>query len=57
MDTTTTTDSSYVSIKLPKEVYDLVAARARAEERSVTAEIRRLLKRSLADVKELPRAA
>jgi hypothetical protein len=48
---------SYVSIKLPKEVYDLVAERARAEERSVTAEVRRLLKRSLTEADELPRAA
>jgi hypothetical protein len=48
---------SYVSIKLPKDIYDSVVERAQSEERSTTAEIRRLLKRSLAEENELRPAA
>jgi hypothetical protein len=51
-------DESYVSVKVPKDIYDPVALLARKEERSVSAEIRRILKRHLATREgELPHAA
>lgn len=51
-------DESYVSVKVPKDIYDPVALLAHKEERSVSAEIRRILKRHLAArEEELLRAA
>lgn len=42
-------EPTHVSIRLPKEIYDAVGEKARTEERSVTAEVRRILKSYLAD--------
>lgn len=39
----------YVSVRVPKEIYDAVSAVAQREERSLSAEVRRVLKRYLAD--------
>jgi hypothetical protein len=42
-------EQSYVSVRVPKDIYDAVSTTAQQEERSVSAQVRRILKRYLAD--------
>lgn len=42
-------EQSYVSIRIPKDIYDAVSSSAQTEERSISAEVRRILKRYLAE--------
>jgi len=42
-------EDSYVTVRIPKDLYDIVSAQAEREERSVTGEVRRILKRYLAE--------
>lgn len=39
----------YVSVRVPKDIYDAVSVLAKREERSLSAEVRRILKRHLAE--------
>jgi hypothetical protein len=42
-------EQSYVSIRIPKDIYDAVSTTAQREERSISAQVRRILKRYLAE--------
>jgi hypothetical protein len=46
----------YVSVRIPKEIYDAVSVVAEEEERSISSQVRRILKRYLSE-REEPLAA
>lgn len=50
-------EPTYVSVRIPKELYDAVSTVAQREERSLSAEVRRILKRYLAEQDEPVAAA
>jgi hypothetical protein len=54
---TTMPEPIYVSVRIPKEIYDAVSEVAEEEERSISSQVRRILKRYLSEREETPLAA
>jgi hypothetical protein len=42
-------EDSYVTVRIPKDLYDSVSSQAEREDRSVTGEVRRILKRAITE--------